>query len=133
MKETRKRNSVVTRVHVPLVVTLGIVIAPSELAAQESKSYTEVKQAVFDSCIKPKEANKTSEGWAEYDAGNKGEVRIKAHVLIVGITEVVKLGFNYEPDEKKLTYTIKWKMVGATERRMWEGFDATMKKSKVTN
>ncbi len=136
MKELLKRKSVVTTVLVPLAVTLGIVIASSDVVAQESKSYTGITQAVFDTCIKPVAQNKAISqewfgdvtGWAQYDTGNAGEVRLKSDATLA--REPAELNFLYEPDKNNLTYTIKRQNFGVTQGKIWGGFNGTMVKCK---
>jgi hypothetical protein len=128
MKDLMRRKSVVTIVFVSLVGTLGAVAGSSEAVAQHSKRYQGITSPVFDSCIRPKRSNAASKGWAEYDAGNQGEVRLKSTVPL--FTEPAELSFAFNPNKNTLDYTIKRKSFGVTESKIWEGFDGTMNKCK---
>ncbi len=130
MKEIVKRQSDVTSVLVPLVLMLSLMIGSSDVGAKESNSYTGITQKIFDTCIKPPttEGNKTDTGWAEYDDGNTGEVRLKSETILY--TSPAELDFVFEPEKQALTYKINRKNFGVSEGKIWEGFDGTMNKCK---
>ena len=92
---------------------------PSFVVAQETRTYTDITQDEFDTCVR---TNKTDQGYAKYLSGNRGKVELWTTILfdhwIVGT-----LIYNFDPSNNTLKYNLIQANFPASEGLIWDGLN----------